>query len=138
MATLNHCQFIGNVGQCETRHTQGGDAITNLSIACNERWKDKQGNMQERTEWVRVSCFGKLAEIAGQYATKGKLIYISGRLQTRKWQDNDGNDRYATEIIADKLQLLGGRDEGEQTSRRPATQGKASRAQEDFDDEIPF
>lgn len=142
MATLNHCQFIGNVGKCETRATQSGDFITNLSVACNEKWKDKSGNVQERTEWVRVSFFGKLAEVAGEYAQKGKLVYVAGRMQTRKFTDKDGQERYTTEIVADKLQLLGGRDS--EGGNRPEggkrdDYSRTSAPVEDFDDsEIPF
>lgn len=143
MANLNLCQFIGNVGKCETRATQGGEFITNVSMACNEKWKDKNGQQQERTEWVRVSFFGKLAEIAGEYAQKGKLIYVSGRMQTRKWQDKDGVEKYTTEIVADKLQLLGGKDDtGRESGSRNGGRDDYSRQPaapvDDFSDDIPF
>lgn len=139
MATLNHCQFIGNVGKCDTRATQSGEFITNLSVACNEKWKDKSGNLQERTEWVRVSFFGKLAQIAGEYAQKGKQVYFSGRMQTRKFTDKDGQERYTTEIVGDRLQLLGGRDDSDRSSSGRDDYSRAPAAPaDDFSDEIPF
>ncbi|PIE01493.1 MAG: single-stranded DNA-binding protein [Thiothrix nivea] len=140
-----------------------GDAITNVTIATNDQWKDKNtGETQERTEWHRVVFFRRLAEIAGQYLRKGRQVYIEGRLQTRKWQGQDGQDRYTTEIIASEMQMLGGpRDGGSDfgssqpsseggsaapAASRPATKPAQSqppqpaddRGFEDFDDDIPF
>lgn len=97
---LNHCTFIGNLGRDpEIRSTQSGDKIANLSLACTERWKNRNGEQQERTEWVRVVIFGKLADIAERYLAKGSKVYIAGKMQTRKWQDQSGQDRYSTEIV---------------------------------------
>jgi single-strand DNA-binding protein len=109
---LNLCQFIGRAGKDpEVRYTSGGDAVCNFSIAASQSWKDKTtGEKKEKTEWVNCSAFGKLAEIVGEYVKKGKQVYVAGRMETRKWQDKDGADRYTTEIRVDQLQLLGGKD----------------------------
>lgn len=129
MASLNQCNFIGNLGRDpETRHTAGGMTVANFSLAVTEKYKG-----EEKTEWVNVSLFGKLAEVAGEYLTKGKAVYISGRMQTRKWQDKDGNDRYTTEIIGDKLVMLGGGGKGD-GARKEAPVGSVA----DDDDQIPF
>ena len=115
---INKVILVGNLGQDpEVRYTPNGSAITSLSLATSESWKDKNtGQMQEKTEWHRVSMFGKLAEIAGEYLRKGSQIYIEGKLQTRKWQDKQGQDRYTTEVVVDGfsgvMQMLGGRAEG--------------------------
>ena len=101
MASLNKVLLIGNLGQDpEMTYTQGGTAKAQLSIATQEKWKDKGGDTQEKTEWHRVIAWGKLAEICGQYLTKGRQVYIEGRLQTRSWEDKDGNKRWTTEIVA--------------------------------------
>jgi len=111
MASVNKVILLGNLGRDpETRYTTGGDAVTNLNIATSEQWKDKGGEKQERTEWHRVVLFGRQAEIAGEYLKKGRSVYIEGRLQTRKYTDKDGVEKYSTEIVADRMQLLGGRD----------------------------
>ena len=112
MASVNKVILLGNLGRDpETRYTTGGDAITNLNIATNEQWKDKSGEKQERTEWHRVVLFGRQAEIAGEYLKKGRTVYIEGRLQTRKYTDKDGVEKYSTEIVGDRMQLIGsGRD----------------------------
>jgi single-strand DNA-binding protein len=108
MASVNRAIIIGYLGQDpETRFSADGAAVTNLSVATTDSWKDKAGEKQERTEWHRVSLFGKLAEIAGEYLKKGALVYVEGRLQTRKWQDKDGKDRYTTEVVGDRMQMLG-------------------------------
>lgn len=113
MASVNKVILIGNLGRDpETRYTTGGDAVTNLSLATTDTWKDKSGEKQERTEWHRVVLFGRQAEVAGEYLKKGRPVYIEGRLQTRKYTDKDGVEKYSTEIIADRMQLLGGRDSG--------------------------
>lgn len=108
---INKVILVGNCGNDpETRYTPGGAAITNISIATSDSWKDKQtGQMQDRTEWHRVVFFNRLAEIAGEYLKKGSQVYVEGRLQTRKWQDQGGQDRYTTEIVANEMQMLGGR-----------------------------
>ncbi|MDJ0940587.1 MAG: single-stranded DNA-binding protein [Woeseiaceae bacterium] len=111
---INKVILIGNLGQDpETRYMPSGGAVTNLRLATNESWKDKQtGEQKERTEWHSVAMFGRLAEIAAEYLRKGSQVYVEGRLQTRKWQDRDGNDRYTTEVVANEMQMLGGRGGG--------------------------
>ena len=110
MASINKAILIGALGKDpEIRHTTTGQAVASFSLATNERFKDKTGEMIDRTEWHNIVFWGKLAEIAGEYLTKGKTIYVEGRLQTRKWQDKEGNDRYTTEIVGEKLQMLSGR-----------------------------
>ncbi|MEE4304465.1 single-stranded DNA-binding protein [Wenzhouxiangella sediminis] len=108
---INKAILIGNLGaDPETRHTAGGNAVTNIRIATSEAWRDKQtGEQQERTEWHRVVLFGKLGEIAGEYLRKGSKVYIEGRIQTRKWQGQDGQDRWTTEIVANEMQMLDSR-----------------------------
>jgi single-strand DNA-binding protein len=157
MATLNLCQFIGNVGKIETRYAQSGDAITNISLACNESWRDKNsGEKKEHVEWVRVSMFGKLAEIAQQYVKKGDAIYISGKMQTRKFTNKDGVDQYTTEIRADQMQMLGSKDGGDglqehrqSSSERPTQRYQSNQTQtaqqsysggmgDEFKDDLPF
>lgn len=112
MASVNSCHFVGNLGDDpEVKYTAGGQAVATFSIACNETWTDKDsGQKKERVEWVRIVIWGKLAEICGEYLKKGKQVYISGRLQTRSWDDKDGNKRYMTEVVADKMVMLGGQD----------------------------
>ena len=158
MASVNKVILLGNLGRDpETRYTTGGDAVTTLNIATSEQWKDKSGEKQERTEWHRVVLFARLAEIAGEYLKKGRSVYIEGRLQTRKYTDKDGVEKYSTEIVADRMQLLGGREGGGTggdvefagatsgagtTRREPSTgtakAGGAKKNTEDFDDDIPF
>ena len=107
---MNKVILIGNLGaNPEMRFTQGGQAVANLRIATSERWTDRNGQKQETTEWHRVVLFGKTAEIAGQYLTKGRQVYIEGRIRTRQWQDQQGQKRYSTEIVATNMQMLGGR-----------------------------
>lgn len=107
---VNKVILVGNLGQDpEVKYMPNGNAVTNISIATSESWKDQQGQLQERTEWHRVVMFRKLAEIAGQYLRKGSQVYLEGKLQTRKWQDQNGQDRYTTEVVADNMQMLGGR-----------------------------
>ncbi len=116
MATrgVNKAILIGNLGaDPEMRYTQSGRAVANLRIATSTRWRDREsGEQQERTEWHRVVLFGKLGEIAGEYLKKGSQVYLEGRIQTRKWQGQDGQDRYTTEIVASEMQMLGGRGDG--------------------------
>lgn len=118
MASVNKVIVVGNLGaDPETRYTAGGAAITNIRIATSETWRDKQtGENQERTEWHRVVFFNRLAEIAGEYLRKGSQVYIEGSLRTRKWQDQGGQDRYTTEVVANEMQMLGGR--GDDASAR--------------------
>lgn len=115
MATkgVNKVILVGNLGNDpEVRYMPNGNAVANLSLATSESWKDQQGQVQERTEWHRLTMYRRLAEIAGEYLKKGSQIYVEGKLQTRKWQDQQGQDRYTTEIIVDQMQMLGGRNDG--------------------------
>lgn len=106
---VNKVILIGNLGQDpEVRYSPSGQAVCNLSIATNEAWTDKNGQKQEKTEWHRVVVFGKLAELVGQYLKKGRQAYLEGKLQTRQWQDKDGQTRYTTEVVAQTIQFLGG------------------------------
>ena len=113
MASVNKVILMGNLGKDpEVRFMPNGDAVCNFSIATTDNWKDKNGEKQERTEWHNIVMYRKLAEIAGEYLKKGRPVFIEGRLQTRKWQTKEGQDRYTTEIIAESMQMLGGRDSG--------------------------
>ncbi len=140
---INKVIIVGNLGQDpETRYMPSGSAVTNFTVATNESWKDKQtGEQKDRTEWHRVAMFGRLAEVAAEYLRKGSQVYIEGKLRTRKWQDRDGKDRYTTEIIADEMQMLGGRGGGGSapmsTDSAPASAPPQPPA-DDFDDDIPF
>ena len=113
MRGVNKVILIGNLGRDpEIRYTKSGTAVANLNLATTDSWKDPQGDRQERTEWHRVVAWDKLAEISKEYLSKGRQVYIEGRLQTRSWEDKDGNKRYTTEIRADQLLMLGGRGDG--------------------------
>jgi single-strand DNA-binding protein len=167
MASVNKVILVGNLGRDpETRYAPSGDAICNVSIATTDRWRDRaSGEMKEQTEWHRVSFFGKLAEIAGQYLKKGSQVYVEGSLRTRKWTDKDGVEKYSTEVRADAMQMLGSRegmgsgggrmqDAGgdydapparQQAPRAPARESAPRSAPpqqnnnfSDFDDDIPF
>ena len=110
---VNKVILVGNLGNDpEVRYMPNGNAVANLSLATSESWKDQQGQVQERTEWHRLTMYRRLAEVAGEYLKKGSQIYVEGKLQTRKWQDQQGQDRYTTEIIVDQMQMLGGRGNG--------------------------
>ena len=166
---INKAILVGNLGaDPETRYTAGGSAVTNIRLATTDSWRDRQsGEQQERTEWHRVVFFSRLAEIAAEYLRKGSQVYVEGRIQTRKWQGQDGQDRYTTEIVASEMQMLGGRggggggggsrsggydgpasDDGGSwsgggSSGSPASSSKPSRSGpsgggDDFDDDIPF
>src|SRR5215813_27944 len=121
MASVNKVILIGNLGRDpEVRYMPEGGAVTNVSIATTDTWKDKSGERQERTEWHRVAFFGRLAEVAGEYLKKGSQVYVEGSLRTRKWQDKEGQDRYSTEIRGDVMQMLGSRaGAGEPMAREP-------------------
>ncbi len=136
---LNQCNFIGRLGKpIELRYTASGNAVANFSIACGDDYKDKSGNKVEQTNWVNVVIFGKLADIAGKYLEKGKMVFISGKQVTRKWQDNEGKDRYSTEIVADNMQMLGAKGEVQSNQQQaPASQTSAVPADDEFDN-IPF
>ena len=142
---INKVILVGNLGQDpDIRYLPNGSQVANLRIATTETWKDKQtGEAKERTEWHQVVIFGKLAEIAGQYLTKGSQVYIEGALQTRKWQDQSGQDRYTTDVVVNiggVMQMLGGRtDNNSQSSHQQQTPPAASNEPPtDFDDDIPF
>jgi single-strand DNA-binding protein len=144
---INKVILVGNLGaDPETRYMPSGSAVTNLSVATSEQWKDKQsGEQKERTEWHKVAMFNRLAEVAAEYLRKGSQVYIEGKLRTRKWQDRDGNDRWTTEIIADEMQMLGGRGSGgsapmpsDSGSSRGAPGGPPQSPPDDFEDDIPF
>lgn len=161
MASVNKVILVGNLGRDpEVRYMPNGEAVCNFSIATTDSWKDKNGQKQERTEWHNIVMYRKLAEIAGEYLKKGRPVYVEGRLQTRKWQTKEGQDRYTTEIIADQMQMLGGRDGGSSNASyddtnqdqdqgaaahqsapasqaaKPAAAGGSSF--DEFDDDIPF
>ncbi len=111
MASLNKVLLIANLGKDpEVRYTASGTAVASFSLATSEKFKNKGGEWEERTEWHNVILWGRLAEIAGEYLSKGKTVYIEGRLQTRKWQDKDGKDRFTTEIVGEKMQMLSRKD----------------------------
>ena len=141
---INKVILIGNLGaDPDTRYMPSGSAVTNIRLATSESWKDKQtGDQQERTEWHSVAFFGRLAEIAAEYLRKGSQVYVEGRLRTRKWQDKQGNDRYSTEVVANEMQMLGGRGGGgapAMTGGPPASGPKSGPPpSDDFDDDIPF
>ncbi len=140
---VNKVILVGNLGNDpDTRYMPSGSAVTNLSVATNESWKDKEtGEQKDRTEWHKVAMFGRLAEIAAEYLRKGSQVYIEGKLRTRKWQDKDGNDRWTTEIIADEMQMLGGRmDSGApaMNDRAPPSAPPPKGGSDEFDDDIPF
>ncbi len=158
---INKVILVGNLGNDpETRYMPSGDAVTNISVATSESWKDKQtGEQKEKTEWHKVVMFRRLAEVAAEYLRKGSQVYIEGKLRTNKWQDRDGNDRYTTEIIADEMQMLGGRGGGGGSygagggssgggssgdgssgggSNAPSGGGQSAPPKDDFDDDIPF
>ena len=151
MASVNKVILIGNLGKDpELKFLQSGQPVANFPIATSEKWKDKStGETKEQTEWHNIIMFGKLAEIAGQYLKKGSSVFVEGRLQTRKWQDKNGQDRYTTEIIANEMKMLGGR--GDQSGSQPAQQPRSQSNQDarnkaafgaqspaGFDDDIPF
>jgi single-strand DNA-binding protein len=154
---INKVILVGNLGaDPDTRYMPSGKAVTNIRVATSESWKDKQtGDMQERTEWHSIVMYDKLGEIAAEYLRKGSQVYIEGKIRTRKWQDKEGKDRYTTEVIADQMQMLGGRGGGGGASSEPRSPRQTPPAAEDrtpgpadeggggggggeFDDDIPF
>ena len=153
---VNKVILVGNLGaDPDTRYMPSGKAVTNIRVATSESWKDRTtGDMQERTEWHSVVMYDKLGEIAAEYLRKGSQVYIEGKIRTRKWQDKEGKDRYTTEIIADQMQMLGGRGGGggasseprsprqtapaEDRSPGPADEGTGGGGGGEFDDDIPF
>lgn len=149
MASVNKVILIGNLGKDpETRYMSNGEAVTNITLATTDTWKDKNGEKQEKTEWHRVTFYRKLAEIAGEYLKKGRSVYIEGRLETRKWIDKNGVERYTTDIIANDMKMLGSRsgsgsfespdqEEDHSISNRSSS-SKGSNGFDDMDDDIPF
>lgn len=139
MASVNKVILVGHLGRDpEVRYTEDDKAIANISVATSESWKDKSGEKQEKTEWHRVAFFGKLADVVGQYLVKGSQVYVEGRLQTRKWQDKDGQDRYTTEIIADRMQMLGGKGQAAQEEPAAEKPAKGPGKFDELEDQIPF
>lgn len=153
MASVNKVILVGNLGaDPEMRYLPSGEAVANLRLATTDTWKDKDGNKQEQTEWHRVSFFGRQAEVCGQYLKKGSQIYVEGSIRTRKYQDKDGQERYATDIRGDRMQMLGSRQGmGEAPPRengggggsarpaaKPAAPPQGGGNFNDFDDDIPF
>jgi len=153
MASVNKVIVVGNLGaDPETRYLPSGEAVTNIRVATTDKWKDKaSGEMKEATEWHRISFFGRLAEISGEYLKKGSQVYVEGSLRTRKWQDKDGHDRYSTDIRGDVMQMLGSRaGSGEPrgapaggSAAEPATEAKTAAKKpagkfDDMADDIPF
>ena len=160
MASVNKVILMGNLGRDpEVRYSPDGAAVCNVSIATTSSWKDKNsGERREETEWHRVVFYNRLAEIAGEYLKKGRPVYVEGRIKTRKWQNKEGVDQYTTEVVADNMQLLGGRDGGEgggsggneggssaprpaaraQQAARPAAPAAGGANLSDMDDDIPF
>ena len=152
MASVNKVILIGNLGaDPEIRYMPSGEAVANLRVATTDKYKDRSGEMQEATEWHRVSFFGRTAEVCGEYLKKGSQVYIEGSIRTRKWQDQSGQDRYTTEIRGDRMHMLGGRSGGTASwsggdeapggeTRKPASAGGGSAPDSfnDLDDDIPF
>lgn len=145
MASVNKAILLGNLGRDpEVRYAPSGDAIANFSIATADTWKDKSGQKQERTEWHRITAFGKLAEIAGEYLKKGSSVYVEGRIQSDKYTDKEGNEKVSYGVVIDKLQMLGGKPSDQSDSPQPAKSKPQSDEQkqgsgfDDFEDEIPF
>lgn len=128
--------FIGNATRDpEVRYLTSGEAVANLSIACNETWKGKDGSKQESAEFVNLVFYKRLAEVVGEYVKKGASIYVEGKMKTRKWEDKEGKDRYTTEIICHEMKMLGGKKE---QSEEPKKQSAKPQATEDFPDDLPF
>lgn len=154
--SVNKVILVGRLGKDpETRYMTNGEAVTNATLATSENWKDKAGEKQEKTEWHSLVFYRRLAEVAGEYLKKGSQVYIEGKIQTRKWQDKEGKDRYTTEIIVNEMQMLGSRQQGgdheqaepsrpaqapkpERQQQQPQGSAPAKGAFDNFDDDIPF
>lgn len=137
---LNKAQIIGRVGKDpEVRYLTSGDAVVNISLATTEKWKDKStGESKEATEWHRVNFFGRLAEIAGEYVQKGTLLYVEGKIKTRKWTDKDGVEKYSTEIIGETMKLLSSRGDSQPRQQAPKPEQNHGGGFDDMEDDIPF
>lgn len=154
MSSVNKVILLGRIGRDpEIRYLPSGEAVANLALATSEVWKDKQGEKQEKTEWHRISFFGRLAEVCGEYVKKGSLLYVDGSISTRKYTDKDGIEKYATEIKGREMQMLGGRNDRQDTQQQaapaappqrqaaPSQSAPAPRAPsgfDDMDDDVPF
>jgi single-strand DNA-binding protein len=141
MSSVNKVILIGNLGRDpEVRYTPSGAAVANFSIATNESWTNKEGKREERTEWHRIVCWNKTAELCGEYLSKGRTVYVEGRLQTREWNDKDGNKRSTTEIVAQNVRFLGGRG-GDASPAQPASSAEDNTQEAapiEVEDDIPF
>ena len=143
-AGVNKAILVGHLGRDpEIRYTPSGVAVANFTMATSENWTNKEGSKETRTEWHRIVAFGRLAEICGEYLSKGRQVYIEGRLQTREWEDRDGNKRYTTEIVAREMQMLGSRDSSDSSKPKSRPQSQVSEVPEPSypdvqDDDIPF
>ena len=139
MQGINKVILIGNLGaDPEMKYTADGRAIANFNVATSERWRDKKtGEQQEKTEWHRIVMFGRVAEVAGEFLTKGSPVYLEGKLQTRKWQDSEGTDRWTTEVVASQMQMLG---KGESQPQKAPAKSQSFRKPpaDDFDQDLPF
>jgi single-strand DNA-binding protein len=136
--SVNKVILIGNLGaDPEVRYTPSGAPVANFRIATSDNWTDKQGQRQERTEWHRIVAWGKLAELCGEYLSKGRQVYVEGRLQTRQWDDRDGNKKYTTEIVANQITFLGGRGEGAPRGAGAGASGGGNRSHANTDAEVP-
>jgi single-strand DNA-binding protein len=137
---LNNCSFIGRLGSnCEGRYMPSGEAVASFSIAVGSQWKNKAGEKQESTEWVNITAFGKLGEICIEYLKKGSQVFVSGRMKTEKYTDKSGIEKYATKIIADKIQMLGGkRDDNHGTQSTQSKPAQKADAFSDFESDVPF
>lgn len=136
--SLNRVQLIGNIGKDpEVRYTSGGAAVASFSVATNESWKDKEGNLQERTEWHNIVAWNRLAEICGEYLKKGAKVYVEGRMQTRSYEDKEGVKRYTTEIVAGDLIMLGSKEGGQKNEIPPPPEPPAP-TQSSKTDDLPF
>lgn len=142
MASVNKVILIGNLGKNpETRYLNNGDAVTNITLATTDTWKDKNGEKQDKTEWHRVTFYKKLAEIAGEYLKKGSSVYIEGRLETKKWTDKNGIERYTTDIVANEMKMLGSKktdSSQEQSNESEQNHNHDSSGFADMEDDIPF
>lgn len=140
MSSVNKAIILGRLGKDpETRYMADGKAVTNFTLATSETWKDKSGEKQEKTEWHNCTVYGKLAEVVGEYLRKGSQAYVEGKIQTRKWQDKEGKDRYATEIIVNELTMLGGKSDAKEPQQaKPVKQQQTQHTDDPFSEDAPF
>lgn len=139
MSSVNKVIIVGRLGKDpELRYLPNGDATASITVATSETWKDKSGEKQEKTEWHRIVFFRQLAEVVGKYLTKGSLIYVEGKLQTRKWEDKSGVEKYTTEIIASSMQMMGGKSDKPDVEQNPASAYKGDGDMSDLASDVPF